>query len=135
MDDTGRVDPLEGCQQIPPQPESVPPVQRSAFQSLGQGLSLDQVHHVVGETVFLIGVVDRDHVGVGKRGQGPGLAKEARLPDGRGHVGSQHLDGHHSFQGGVAGAEHRGHAAGGDLAVDFVARRQGVAQPFDKGWH
>ncbi len=129
------MDTLEGGKQIAAESESFPSVEGTPFETLAKRLALDQVHHIIGEPVLLIGVVDGDHVRVGKRGQRAGFPEEPGLARGGRHLRPEHLDGHDATEGSIEGAVDRGHAAGGDLGLDFVARRQGIAQPLEKGWH
>jgi len=90
-------------------------------EPVGQGLALDQFQDQVTPPVDLLHPVDPGDVGVGERGQEPGLALEAGQPLGvPGELGGERLDGHVAPQPGVARAVDLPHAAGSEEGEDPI---------------
>ena len=109
------------------------------LSGLFQRAADEQLHHDVGQAVFVADLVDRHHMGVIDRRRRPALAQESAR---RGRVAGfrrmQHLDGDVAAELLVAGQVDAAHAALADQTHDGVAadrRRKGIVDCCDDGSH
>ena len=100
-----------------------------------EGLALQVVHHIEVQAVTFIDLVNRNDVGVSQIGEDASFVDE--LLDGldRPQFGPQHLDGHGTVEGDVAGQVHRSHAAASELTQQLVLGRQSRTQALKEGRH
>src|SRR5713101_1397127 len=100
-----------------------------------EGVPLQVVHHIEVQALTFIDLVDRNDIGVSQIGEDASFADE--LLDGldRPQLGPQHLDGHGTREGYVAGQVHRSHAAASELAQQLVLGRQSRTQALKEGRH
>ena len=109
---------------------------RPPYQSVGDGLTFQELRRVVGKPVRLVGVVDRNDVSVGQIGQRAALFAEPLHGDGRVHLWSDDLGRHESVKFSLVGEHNYAHAAAAELAEHLVAlRRQSGTHPLEERGH
>ena len=132
VNDPGRVRGGECLHQVAREPQHLVDGQRAGGEAVGEGLALEEVHHVVGKPVALIGPVDRDDVRMLQPCKDPGLAEEPFPRHRCGELGTEHLDGHRAVQSRVLRAVHDAHSPGGDPALHHELGCKGTPQPLQQ---
>ena len=106
-----------------------------AVEALAEGLALDVGHDVVDQAIGLVGVVERQDVGVVQPGGDLDLAQEPGGAHLRGQVGAEHLDRDLALVLEVVGQEDARHPALSQLALEAVPRWRGRRRVVQKLGH
>ena len=105
------------------------------FKHCIQPKAVDELHHVVGQTVLLADAEHGDDVGVVELGGRLRFALEAPLgPDIEQHAPGQHLQGHVPSQRNLLGLVDDAHAAFADLAQDAIIPELQQGGGRRRGW-
>ena len=110
--------------------QHLPDRQGAVFQPRAKRLALEQLHDGVRSAFVLPEVVDGEDVGMRQRGDGAGLAFEARARGlVRGEARRQDLDSHGASELGIGGAIDFTHAARTEQPDDLVLAKPGSDHP------
>ncbi len=104
-------------------------------EPLPQRVSLDIGHDIVDQAIDLIGVVERQDMGMVKASRDLNLTQEPGGSHLGGQVGAEHLYGDRALVLEVVGQEYLGHAALPQLSLDLVPRGEDLVEALQQLRH